>query len=104
MENDPDQKEETVQIRAQGINCRLMTEASKMKWLLASFQATNSLCSPANMSLRFQGDTSHYELRELGMKNRTKQGQKKGRPYTPKPKQARIIARHLSGQSDREIA
>jgi transposase-like protein len=38
------------------------------------------------------------------MKKSTKRGQRKGRPYTPKPKQARIIARHLSGQSDREIA
>jgi hypothetical protein len=37
------------------------------------------------------------------MKKSTKQGQRKGRPYTPKPKQATIIARHLSGQSDREI-
>jgi transposase len=56
------------------------------------------------MSLHSQRDTSHEESAGLEMKKSTKRGQRKGRPYTPKPKQARIIARHLSGQSDREIA
>jgi len=37
-------------------------------------------------------------------KKPSKRGQKKGRPYTPQAKQVRIMARHLAGQSDREIA
>ncbi len=37
-------------------------------------------------------------------KKPSKRGQKKGRPYTPQAKQTRIMARHIAGQSDREIA
>jgi FixJ family two-component response regulator len=38
------------------------------------------------------------------MKKSTKRGQRKGRPYTPKPKQFRVLARHAAGHSDRRIA
>ena len=38
------------------------------------------------------------------MKKSTKRGQRKGRPYTPKPKQSRVLARHAAGHSDRRIA
>jgi len=38
------------------------------------------------------------------MKKSTKRGQRKGRPYIPKPKQFRVLARHAAGHSDRRIA
>jgi len=38
------------------------------------------------------------------MKNRTKQGQRKGRPYTAKTKQARVLTRVVLGQPERQIA
>jgi len=56
------------------------------------------------MSLHFQRDTFHYELRELGMKKSTKRGQRKGRPYTAKTKQARVLTRVVLGQPERQIS
>jgi transposase len=38
------------------------------------------------------------------MKNGTKRGQRKGRPYTAKTKQARVLTRVVLGQSERQIA
>ncbi len=38
------------------------------------------------------------------MKKKVKRGQKKGRPYTSKIKQAKVLARHLNGESDRKIS
>jgi hypothetical protein len=56
------------------------------------------------MYLQLQRDASHDGPPGLGMKKSTKRGQRKGRPYTPKPKQARVLARHFAGQSDRRIS
>ncbi len=38
------------------------------------------------------------------MKNKSKRGQRKGRPYTAKIKQARVLTRVILGQPERQIA